>query len=160
MSAWPVVCFCDLSRYINNSESSTQGGSIQGQTSTTVATVDSFPPSNTSPVQHDNLNANSESVDEDNKLDNELWELEEEDDSDDEHNDILMSARTAASSCMMDIESDDGVDVSVPQLCDFLSDTPVLSLLVNLRAGSSTTTTMKAAGSRMPRVFQVPEIDF
>jgi len=39
-------------------------------------------------AQHDNINAISEGVDEDN---DKLWE--EEDDSDDEHNDILMSAR-------------------------------------------------------------------
>jgi len=140
-----------------------QDTAIQGQTTTTAAAAGSSTSSNILPVQHVNLNtnsernANSESVLEDNELDNELWEGE--DDSDDEHNDVLMSARTAASGSTMDIETDDGVDVSVPQLRDFLSDIPVSSPLVNLTAGSSTTTTKKAAGSGMPRVFQVPEID-
>ena len=164
MSAQPVIRFCDLAKYINNSESGMQDTATQGQTTTTAATTSSSTSSNILPVQHVNLNtnsernANSESVLEDNELDNELWE--EEYDSDDEHNDVLMSAHAAASGSTMDIETDDGIDVSVPQLRDFLSDIPVSSLLVNLMAGSSTTMTKKAAGSRMPRVFQVPEIDF
>ena len=52
-----------------------------------------------------------------NKLDDGLWE--DEGDSDDEENSILMSAHKSVSSSMMDVEMDDGVDVSIPQLHDF-----------------------------------------
>ena len=72
-----------------------------------------------------------EEMAENTELDDGLWEEEEEDDDDDE-NSVLKSACETASSTMMDVEVDDGVDMSIPQLHDYLSDHQALSPLVNV----------------------------
>jgi hypothetical protein len=74
-------------------------------------------PMHTSTIQPNNTLADTdiEGVDEDNELDDELWEDEEEE----EASDVLLAARETASGSMMDIEINDGIDVSVPQLRDF-----------------------------------------
>jgi hypothetical protein len=111
--------------------------------------------SDTSAIQNDNLDADFEGVSGANELEEELWE---DDGDEDEDNEELIAARGIASSSMVNIEEDDGVDVSVPQLRDFLSDTPALSLLANIGEGSNVT--RKTTGSERPRVFQVSEIQF
>ena len=85
------------------------------------------------------------------ELDDRLWEDEGDDD---EENSILMSAHKSASSSMMD----DGVDVSIPQLCDFLSDHPTLEPLV--KGGKAPNATKKVVDFSTPRVFQVPDMTF
>lgn len=55
-----------------------------------------------------------------------LWEDEDDDGDDDDDDDedgenlVLKSARETASSTAMDVEVDDGVDIGVLQLCDYL----------------------------------------
>jgi hypothetical protein len=121
----------------------------------------SEPPSSlpmcTSTIQPNNAlaDADIEGVDEDNELDDELWEDEE-----DEAGDVLLAARETASGSVMDIEINDGVDVSVPQLQDFLSDTPALSPLFNVEAGSTAARKATPVESSAPRVFEVPDIQF
>jgi hypothetical protein len=112
----------------------------------------------TSTIQPNNTLADTdiEGVDEDNELDDELWEDEEEE----EASDVLLAARETASGSMMDIEINDGVDVSVPQLRDFLSDTPALSPLFNVEAGPTTVRKVTPVESSVPRVFEVPDIQF
>jgi len=108
----------------------------------------------TSAIQNDNLDADFEGVSGASELEEELWV----DDGDkDEDNEELIMARGIASSSMVNIEEDDGVDVSVPQLRDFLSDTPALGLLASIGVGSNV---RKTTGSERPRSFQVSEIHF
>jgi hypothetical protein len=98
----------------------------------------------------------AEEVGEDKELDDGLWE--DDDDDDDDENSVLKSARETASSTTMDVEVDDGVDVGVPQLRDYLSDRPASSPLVNVGEGPNVM--KKAAGSSAPRVFEVREMTF
>jgi hypothetical protein len=58
----------------------------------------------------------------------------------------------------MDVEVDDGVDIGVPQLRDYLSDHPAMSPLVDVREGPNAT--KKAACSSAPRVFEVRDTMF
>jgi hypothetical protein len=90
------------------------------------------------------------------ELDDGLWE--DDDDDEEEEDPVLKSARETASSTTMDVELDDGVDIGVPQLRDYLSDRPALSPLVDVREGSNET--KKAAGSSAPRVFEVRDMTF
>jgi hypothetical protein len=53
---------------------------------------------------------------------------------------------------------DDGVDIGVPQLRDYLSDHPAMSPLVDVREGPNAT--KKAACSSAPRVFEVRDTMF
>ena len=75
-----------------------------------------------------------------------------------EESPVLKSAHETASSTTMDVEADNGVNVGVPQLCDYLSDCPALSPLVNVREGLNVM--KKVAGSSVPRVFEVQVITF
>jgi hypothetical protein len=77
-----------------------------------------------------------EGLDEDKELDNKLWEDEGDED---EGNNILLSARKTASSSTVDLETDDGVDVSVPQLHNYLCDSPALTPLISISEGSNMT---------------------
>lgn len=106
----------------------------------------------------------TEEVGENKEPEDRLWEDDCDCDDDDdeeeeeEENPVLKSARETASSTGMDIEVDDGVDVGVPQLRDYLSDRPAMSPLVNVREGPNA---MKAAATRSsstPRVFEVREM--
>ena len=90
------------------------------------------------------------------ELDDGLWE--DDDDDDEEENPVLKSACETASSTTMDVELDDGVDVGVPQLRDYLSDRLALSPLVDVGEGPNVT--KKAAGSSAPRVFEVRDMTF
>jgi hypothetical protein len=103
------------------------------------------------------MDADVEGIDEDNELDDDLWE---EEDDENEGNDILVSAHETVSSSMMDIEMDNGVDVSVPQLRDFLSDAPASVPLVDVGDSEASGSTKTATGSSTPRIFQVPDIVF
>ena len=95
-----------------------------------------------------------------------LWEGDDDNDNDnddgeeeEEENPGLKSARETASSTAMDVEVDDGVDISVPQLRDYLSDHPAMSPLVDdVREGPNAM--KKAASSSAPRVFEVRDIIF
>ena len=89
-------------------------------------------------------------VGEDKELDDRLWE---DDDNDNKEISVLKSAHETASSTTMDVEVDDGVDVGVPQLHNYLSDRPASSLLVNVGEGPNVM--KKAAGSSAPRAFEV-----
>ena len=73
-------------------------------------------------------------------------------------NSVLKSACETTSSTTMDVEVDDGVDVSVPQLRDYLSDRPASSPLVNVGEGPNVM--KKAVGSSAPRVFEVGDMTF
>jgi len=84
------------------------------------------------------------------ELDDGLWE---DDDDDKEEDPVLKSACETTSSTTMDVELDDGVDIGVPQLCDYLSDHPALSQLVDVGEGSNAM--KKAVSSSAPRVFEV-----
>jgi hypothetical protein len=97
----------------------------------------------------------TDEVIENKELDDGLWE---EDDNGEEENSVLTSACETASSATMDIEVDDGVDIGIPQLRDYLSDHPTSSPLVNV--GEGLTVTKKASDSNIPRVFEVPDIIF
>ena len=97
----------------------------------------------------------AEEVGEDKELDDGLWE---DDGANDKENSVLKSAHETASSTTMDVEVDDGVDVGVPQLRDYLSDRPASSPLVNVGEGPNVM--KKAAGSSAPRVFEVREMTF
>jgi len=57
----------------------------------------------------------------------------------------------------MDVEVDDGVDIGVPQLCDYLSDRPAMTPLVNVGEGPNPM--KRAANSSAPRVFEVQDRD-
>ena len=88
-------------------------------------------------------------VDEENELDDSFWEGD-----DDDHGGILESAREVASSHLMDIEHTDGVDVSVPQLRDYLSDAPTSATpLVSVE--EQPVVSKKAAAVSGPKIFQV-----
>ena len=93
----------------------------------------------------------AEEVEENKELDDGLWDGD--DDDEEEENLVLKSACETASSTTIDVEVDDGVDVGVPQLRDYLSDRPALSPLVNVREGLNVM--KKVAGSSVPRVFEV-----
>ena len=58
----------------------------------------------------------------------------------------------------MDIQHDDGVDVSVPQLFDYLSDTPSNASLVP--DGVPTNVKKQAPDGIAPKVFEVSDIQF
>jgi hypothetical protein len=92
-----------------------------------------------------------------------LWEDGNDDnnndDEEEEENPALKSAdsaRETASSTAMDVEEDDGVDIGLQQLCDYLSDDPAMSPLVDVREGPNVM--KKAASSSAPRVFEVRDI--
>jgi len=108
----------------------------------------------TSAIQNDILDADFEGVSGASELEEELCV---DDGDEDEDNKELIMAHGIASSSMVKIEEDDGVDVSVPQLRDFLSDTPALGLLASIGVGSNV---RKTTGSERPRSFQVSEIHF
>jgi hypothetical protein len=98
-----------------------------------------------------------------NKLKDILWEDGDDDDDDDDgdeedENPVLKSAREAASSTVMDVEEDDGVDIGVPQLRDYLSDRPAMSPLVDVREGLNVT--KRVASLSAPKVFEVRDMTF
>ena len=93
--------------------------------------------------------------------DNEL-ELDDEDADwgcdDNENGEVLRAAREQASGDVMNMQCNDGVNVSVPQLLDYLSDTPLHGLLV---PDSAPTGVKKwAANGAAPKVFEVSDIQF
>jgi len=149
-SARPVVRFCDLSKYVKDSESSIPVPS----TSATTADVIQNPSSCSFPADE---TMDIEGVDEQDEVDDTLWE----DEDNEEDNDVLLSARETASSSVMDVEAADGVDVSIPQLRDFLSDTPAFSPLIAFTGVGGQSSMMNKAASTdsiTPRVFQVPDV--
>ena len=154
-SARPVVQFCDLSKYIQDSSSRPEV--IKAPTTNIIPPSASSLPIDASEVEPDNMDPVDamEGLDEDKELDDELWEDEGDED---EGNDILLSAHKTASSSTMDLETDDGVDVSIPQLRNYLNDSPVLTPLVSVSEGSNVT--KRATASTVPKVFQVPEMTF
>ena len=91
-----------------------------------------------------------------------LWEGDDDDDDDDdgeeeEEDPVLKSAQETANSTAMDIEVNDGVDIGIPQLLDYLSDHPAMSPLVDVREGPNV---MKkpVANSSAHRVFEVRDM--
>lgn len=104
----------------------------------------------------------AEEVGETKGLEDGLWEDGDDDDADDEEeeeeeeNPVLKSARETASSTAMDVEVDDGVDIGVAQLRDYLSDHPSMSPLV--REGPKVI--KKVASSSAPKVFEVRDMMF
>ena len=98
-----------------------------------------------------------------NELEGKIWEdgddnNNDDDDGDEEEDPVLMSAHETASSTEMDIEKDDGVDIAVPPLRDYLSDHLAMSPLVDVREGPRAM--KKAASSSAPRVFEVQDMTF
>jgi hypothetical protein len=89
-------------------------------------------------------------VGENTELEDRLWEGG---DDDTDENSVLRSTCETASSIAMDVEINDGVDIGVPQILDYLSDRPPMSSLVDVREGLDVTT--KAASSSAPRSFEV-----
>ena len=86
---------------------------------------------------------------ENHELNDRLWD--DDDMKEEEKNPVLKSACKTASSTTMDVEVDDGVDIGVPQLHDYLNDFPALSPLVSVGEGLK----KKVAGlmASVPRVF-------
>ena len=117
----PVVQFCNISKYVIDS-------STLDQPEAWMESCD------TSAIQNDNLDADFDGVSRASKLEEELW-IDYGDE--DEDNEELIVACGIVSSSMLNIKEDDGVDVSVPQLQDFLSDTPALSLFASIGEGSN-----------------------
>jgi hypothetical protein len=68
------------------------------------------------------------------------------------------SACETASSTAMNVEMDDGVDIGVPQILDYLSDRPAMSSLVDVREGPDVT--KRVASSSAPRSFEVQDMSF
>ncbi len=107
----------------------------------------------------------TEEVGENEKLEGRLWEDGDDDDDDDneeeeeEEDPVLKSARETASSTAMDIEVDDGVDIGIPQLLDYLSDCPAMSPLVDVREGPNVMKKV-VADSSAHRVFEVQDMTF
>jgi hypothetical protein len=106
----------------------------------------------------------TEKVGENKEPEDRLWEDDCDDDDDEEEeeeeNTVLKAARETASSTGMDVEVDDRVDVGVPQLCDYLSNRPAMSPLVDVREGPNAIKKAATQSSSTPRVFEVREMMF
>ena len=105
-----------------------------------------------------NSDAPKASDDEEVELDDEVWEDADHGCDDDENGEAIRAARAQASGKVMDIQHDDGVDVSIPQLFDYLSDTPSNALLVP--DGVPTNVKKQAPDGIAPKVFEVSDIQF
>ena len=92
------------------------------------------------------------------ELDDEVWEDADRGCDDDENGEVIRAARVQASRKVMDIQHDDGVDVSIPQLFDYLSDTPSNASLVP--DGVPTNVKKRAPDGTAPKVFEVSDIQF
>jgi hypothetical protein len=103
--------------------------------------------------QSDRLETNIEGINEANELDDGLWE----DESESEEDAMLGEAREAAAGTFMDLEDNDGVDVHVPQLLDYLSTTPSSPPLVDLDVRPAVT---KKRPASEPKEFLVANIEF
>ncbi|KAF8531121.1 hypothetical protein JB92DRAFT_2825270 [Gautieria morchelliformis] len=136
MCSRPVIRFCDISKYIKD----TEAGSIKIPTSDAISHPTTSSSTETLLVEH------TDEVAENKEVDDGLWE----DDEEEEENSDLKFARETASSSTMDIEVDDGVDIVFPQLHDYLSEHLALPPLVNVREDP---TVMKKAAGGTPRVF-------
>ena len=165
--AHPVVHFCNLSSHIHNAAKPVCVTAATAPATTSEPTPSTSPPTNpTAPeLTLGGANEGSESPDvseagEDNELelDDEVWEDADRGCDDNENSEVLRAAREQASDNMMDVQHNDGVDVSVPQLLDYLSDTPSHGLLV---PDSAPTGVKKwAADGAAPKVFEVSDIQF
>ena len=98
------------------------------------------------------------SDDEEVELDDEVWEDADRGCDDDENGEVIRAAHVQASRKVMDIQHDDGVDVSIPQLFDYLSDTPSNASLVP--DGVPTNVKKRAPNGIAPKVFEVSDIQF
>jgi hypothetical protein len=139
-----------MSKYVRDTDR--QAGSMKTSIDDTL-----FLPAASSSIEPLLVAEPTEEVGENKEPEDRLWEDDCDDDNDEEEeeeNTILKSACETASSTGMEVEVDDGVDVGVPQLCDYLSDRPAMSPLVDVREGPNA---MKAAtrSSSTPRVFEV-----
>ena len=92
------------------------------------------------------------------ELDDEVWKDADQGCDDNKNGEVLRAAREQASGNVMDMQCDDGVDVSVPQLLDYLSDTPLCGLLVPDSA--PTGVKKRAADGAAPKVFEMSDIQF
>ena len=142
-------------------------------TAATAPTTTSEPTPSTSPPTNSTMpeltfggaNKGSESPDvseagEDNELelDDEVWEDADRGCDDNENGEVLRAAHEQASGDVMNMQCNDGVNVSVPQLLDYLSDMPLHGLLV---PDSALTGVKKwAANGAAPKVFEVSDIQF
>ena len=162
----PVVCFYNLLSHIHDAAKPVHATAATAPTTTSEPTPSTSPPTNpTVPeLTLSGANKGSESPDvseagKDNEL--ELDEVQEDADQgcDDNKNvEVLRAAHEQASGNMMDVQCNDRVDVSVPQLLDYLSNMPSCGLLVP----DSVLTGVKkqAADGASPKVFEVSDIQF
>ena len=154
----PVVRFCDLSKYIKD-DAPTEKEQPSPQPTTLTAPVAPVMDNASSATfftstsgSDDSMDVEINGVDEEKELDDDLWE----DDSEEEEADHqrLAEVRELASSSVMDIEEDEGVDVGVPDL----SDQPALRTSVGVEPQPKPA--KKVTNSQIPKVFQISDIQF
>ena len=104
----------------------------------------------------DSMDVDINGVDEEQELDDDLWEDNSEDEEADHQR--LAEVHELASSSVMDIEEDEGVDVGAPNLLDLLSDQPALRTSVGVEPQPKPA--KKVTNSQIPRVFQISDIQF
>ena len=92
------------------------------------------------------------------ELDDEVWEDADGGCDDDKNGEAIRAVCAQASRKVMDIQHDDGVDVSVPQLFDYLSNTPSNTSLVP--DGVPTNVKKWAPDRTALKVFEVSGVQF
>ena len=98
------------------------------------------------------------SNDEEVELDDEVWEDANSGCDDDKNSEAIRAVCTQASRKVIDIQHDDRVDVTVPQLFDYLSDTPSNTSLVP--DGVPTNVKKWAPDRTALKVFEVSGVQF
>lgn len=149
----PVVRFCDISKYVKDTDR--QAGSMKTATDSSDAIVSRPASSSTKPLLAEPTEDSPSEAGENKELDR-LWEDDEEERE--RENPVLKFACETASSTAMNVEVNDGVDVGVPQLRDYLGDHPAMSPPVDVWEGPNAT--KKVACSSAPRVFEVRDAMF